>query len=191
MLHPDESFSLVDISRALGVSSPTVMREVDRLAAAGLVTEIRSGNQRRVQAHTDNPLFGPLSQLMAVTFGPIPVLTGWLEGVDGVREAYIYGSWAARYDQQPGAVPLDLDVLVIGTTDPDILDDIASIATNRLGREVNIRRIRPTAWDSAADDPFKATVLSRPLVTLIGPTNDGQMGDGARWRGRPARGRRP
>lgn len=167
MLHPEHEASLTEIARATRTSSPTVMREVDRLADAGLVTESRRGNQRLVRAETENPVFGPLAALMAVTFGPIPVLRSLLGAVDGIRAAYVYGSWAARYDQRPGPVPGDIDVLVIGTSDLDDLDEVAVAAGERLGREVNIRRVRPDAWDQADDDPFKATVTSRPMVTLL------------------------
>lgn len=168
MLHPEDEFSLVEIGRAVGVSGPTVMREVDRLAAAGLVRHTRRGNQRLVRAETHSPVFGPLSALMAVTFGPVPVLRELLADVPGVRQAWIYGSWASRYVQQPGPVPEDIDVLVVGTADPDALDEVAHIATGRLGREVSIRRVRPQAWEAADTDPFKATVTSRPMVALIG-----------------------
>ena len=167
MLHPDEAFSLVEIGRAVGVSGSTVMREVDRLAGAGLVREVRRGNQRLVQADTDNAVFAPLAQLMAVTFGPIPVLRELLGPVQGVSEAYIYGSWASRYAQQQGPVPGDIDVLVVGTADPDELDALAETASGRLGRDVNIRRVRPAVWDEADADPFKATVTSRPMITLV------------------------
>jgi hypothetical protein len=129
---------------------------------------VRRGNQRLVSADTANPVFGPLAGLMAVTFGPVPVLRQLLTEVPGVRDAWIYGSWAARYDQQPGPVPEDIDVLVVGTADPDLLDDLAQTAGGRLGREVNIRRVRPAAWDGADSDPFKVTVTSRPMVALVG-----------------------
>ena len=168
MLHPEQEASLTEIARATQTSSPTVMREVDRLAAAGLVRESRRGNQRLVRADTDNPVYEPLAALMAVTFGPIPMIRSLLGTVDGIHEAYIYGSWAARYDQHPGPVPGDIDVLVIGTADLDQLDDVAATAAQRLGREVNIRRVRPDAWEGAHDDPFKATVTSRPMVRLMG-----------------------
>lgn len=167
MLHPERSSSLTDIATAVGTSVPTVMREVNRLADAGLVRQVRRGNTRMVEAHTDNAVFAPLAQLMAVTYGPIPVLSEMLGAVDGVREAYIYGSWAARYAAQPGRVPQDIDVLVIGTADLEVLDDVAARAGNRLGREVNVRRVRPMVWDTDDDDPFKATVKARPLVTLV------------------------
>jgi len=167
MLHPDEAFSLVEIGRAVGVSPSTVMREVDRLAGAGLVREVRRGNQRMVQAATDTVVFGPLAQLMAVTFGPLPVLRELLAPVKGVREAYVYGSWAARYAQKKGPVPGDIDVLVVGTADLDELDAVAEGARSRLGREVTIRRVRPAVWDEADTDPFKATVTSRPMIPLV------------------------
>jgi DNA-binding transcriptional ArsR family regulator len=168
LLHPEEEFSLAEISRAVGVSGPTVMREVDRLAEAGLIREVRRGNQRLVRVDTANPVFEPLADLMAVTFGPLPVLRELLADLTGVREAWIYGSWAARYAQQPGPVPGDIDVLVVGAADLDALDEVAEAAGQRLGREVNIRRVRPSAWDAAAADPFKTTVTSRPMVALIG-----------------------
>ena len=168
MLHPDAEHSLVEIAQAVGTSPATVMREVDRLAAAGLLRERRQGNQRLVRAETDNAVFPPLASLMAATFGPVPVLRELLRQVDGVREAYIYGSWAARYHEQPGPVPVDIDVLVVGTADLDDLESAGREATRRLGREVNVRRVRPSAWDSADDDPFKTTVMARPLVHLVG-----------------------
>lgn len=167
MLHPEDESSLTEIARATNTSGATVMREVDRLADAGLIRESRRGNQRLVSADTDNPVFGPLAALMAVTFGPIPVLRNLLGNVAGIRDAFIYGSWAARYEQRPGPVPGDIDVLVVGTADLDELDEIAALAGERLGREVSIRRVRPDAWDQAHDDAFKATVTARPTVTLI------------------------
>lgn len=168
MLHPEQEFSLAEIARAVGVSGPTVMREVDRLARAGLVREMRRGNQRLVRAETASVVFGPLAALMTVTFGPPPVLRELLAGVPGVRQAWIYGSWAARYAQQPGPVPEDIDVLVVGSADLDVLDEVAQEAGSRLGREVSIRRVRPAVWDAADDDTFKATVTSRPMVAVVG-----------------------
>lgn len=167
MLHPEAEESLTEIADHVGVSAPTVMREVNRLVDAGLVRQRQRGNTRLVQALTDNATYRPLADLMAVTFGPVPVLTELLSSVSGVQEAFIYGSWAARYHQQPGPVPADIDVLVIGTANPDDLEDVAAAATTRLGREVNIRRIRSSTWHAETEDPFRTTVLSRPTVQLI------------------------
>lgn len=166
-LHPDTPITLTDLAQRVNTSVPTAMREVNRLAKAGLLVEERIGATRHVRPNTTTPLFRPLADLMSVTYGPVPVLSEMLTGVEGVREAFIYGSWAARYTDHPGRVPADLDVLVVGTADPDTLFDIAEAATRRLGREVNIRKVLPRDWDQPnPQDSFLAEVKSRPLVAL-------------------------
>jgi len=168
VLHPENEYSLVEIAEHVGVSPATVMREVDRLADAGLVTETRRGNTRLVKAAQDNPVFRPLAELMAATFGPVPVLKELLAGLDGVEEAFIYGSYADRYEGNAGRVPNDVDVIVVGSTDADELFDVEERASRALGREVNIRKVRPAAWrDESSKDSFRETVLSRPMIALI------------------------
>lgn len=92
-------------------------------------------------------------------------MTRSLAGLEGTDRAFIYGSWAARYNGEPGPVPADVDLLVIGDVDPDDLDERAQSAETELRREINIRRIRLSTWDGQ-DDPSVATVRSRPLVEL-------------------------
>lgn len=133
----------------------------------GLVREVRRGQARLIRAETSGPVSRPLTDLLAVTYGPQPVLADLLSGVAGVKEAYIYGSWAARYLGEPGPVPHDVDVLVVGTADRDNLYDIAREAEGRLGREVNINAISPKYWEAPDPaDSFMRHVRERPLVNL-------------------------
>jgi predicted nucleotidyltransferase len=141
--------------------------ETDRLVTAGLVREARRGQARLIRAETSGPVSRPLTDLLAVTYGPLPVLTDLLADVEGIAEAYIYGSWAARYSGEPGAAPADVDVLVIGTSEPDDLDEVAEQAQRTLRRPVNIRRVRPETWGAASPtDPFLQSVKTRPLVSI-------------------------
>jgi len=124
-----------------------------------------------IRAVTDSLLSRPLTDLLAVTYGPLPVLADLIAGVEGITEAYIYGSWAARYSGEPGPAPTDVDVLVVGAADPDDLDEVAEKAQITLRRPVNIRRIRPDTWNAShPTDPFIKSVKSRPLVTIVGST---------------------
>lgn len=166
-LHPEREYSLTDIATTIGVSVKAVHHEASRLTAAGLTQDRRYGNLRLLRATTDGILSRPLTDLLLVTYGPLPVLSEALANVDGIEEAYIYGSWAARYRGEPGTPPADVDVLVIGEADPDILDETAAEARNRLRRAVNIRRVQPRIWQHPDPaDPFLASIKSRPLVPL-------------------------
>jgi|SRR5680860_63924 len=166
-LHPDQQTTIVSLARRLGTSAPTVMREANRLRDAGLIIETRIGATRHIRADTDTVIFRSLADLMAVTYGPVPVLTELLAPLTGIDEVLIYGSWAARYHQHPGDVPNDIDVLVIGKPDPDDLFEAAQVASERLGREVNVHRISKAAWqDPNGKDPFITSVRERPQVAL-------------------------
>lgn len=166
-LHPDRDYSLTEAAALVGASVKAVHTEASRLIAAGFVSDSRRGNVRLLRAVTDSPVSRPLTDLLAVTYGPLAVLNDLLADVDGVSLAFIYGSWAARYLGEPGPVPGDVDVLVVGTTDRDELDEIARAAQDRLGRPVNVRRVRPAAWASPDPaDAFLTSVRERPLVPL-------------------------
>lgn len=170
-LAPQSEQSLSEIADRAGASVSTVTREVDRLEEAGLAQSRRRGNQRLVRSVTDSVVHQPLMDLLAVTFGPPAVLRDALTTVAGIERAFIYGSWAARYADRSGSVPEDIDLLVIGTPDRHELADVVAEVEKVLRREVNIRRVTPAAW-AADESPFKKTVLSRPMVPVIGAPDD-------------------
>jgi predicted nucleotidyltransferase len=166
-LHPEREYSLTEAAALIGVSVKTVHTEATRLVAAGFVSDSRRGNVRLVRAVTGTPVSQPLTDLLAVTYGPLPVLADLLAGADGVSAAFIYGSWAARYSGESGPVPHDIDVLVVGAADRDDLEEIARAAQDRLGRPVSIRRISPVAWAATGShDAFLTSVRQRPLVEI-------------------------
>lgn len=166
-LHPDRDYSLTEAGKAIGASPKVMSTETDRLVTAGLVRDARRGQTRLIRAVTSGPVSRPLTDLLAVTYGPLPILSDLLSGVAGVEQAYIYGSWAARYLGEPGPVPHDVDVLVVGSADEDNLYDVARQAEDRLGREVSISAVSPQYWEAPDPaDSFMRHVRERPLVRL-------------------------
>jgi len=167
-LHPEDEYSLTEAAAAIGANTNAVHYEAVKLTEGGLIRNRKRGNLRLIRAVTDSLLTRPLTDLLAVTYGPLPVLTDLITQNEVIADAYIYGSWAARYGGEPGPVPADVDVLVVGTADLDDLDELAQKAQVTLHRPVNIRRIRPETWNASnPTDPFIRSVKSRPLVTLV------------------------
>lgn len=167
LLHPDSEFSLTEIGQRIGALSTTVHREVDRLVESGMLTDRRIGTARLVRANTSDRLFEPTRALIEATFGPRVVLESLLSNVEGIEEAFIFGSWAARYSGEPGHSPNDIDVLVVGTISRRDLAELAEVAEKTLHLEINMEKISPTVWQNQTD-PFTAALRGRPLVDLLG-----------------------
>lgn len=165
-LHPEAEYSLTETANQIGASVRAVHHEVERLVEAGLVQERRHGNMRLIKA-ADTRLTRPLTELLALTYGPLPVLARELADVGGIDEAFIFGSWARRFDGEPGPPPGDVDVLVVGVSDLDDLDEAARRAEQTLKRSVSITRVLPDRWaDSSSDDGFLTDVRAKPRVSI-------------------------
>lgn len=165
LLGPQEPISLTDLARSTGASVATVQREIERAEAAGVVRSERIGPTRLVRPDPSSPLYRPLTDLLLVAFGPAAVMASEFDGITGIDEAHIFGSWAARYSGEVGSAPNDVDVLVIGDPDRDEVYEAAERAERRLHRPVQVTFRSADEWDNR-DDPFIATVRSRPLVPL-------------------------
>ena len=117
-LHPDRDYTLTEAGRLISASPKVMHTEADRLVTAGLVCEARRGRARLLRAVTTGPVSRPLTDLLAVTYGPLPVLTDLLSAVEGVEQAYIYGSWAARYLLAAAATSPRIPLSLLSLTRP-------------------------------------------------------------------------
>lgn len=163
---PDLELSLTEIAGRTGVPHPSVYREIERAEQAGLVSTRRVGNTRLVRANTASPYYAGLADVLTRAFGVPAVLSEVLQPVSGISEAYVYGSWAARYEGQAGQRPVgDIDVLILGDPDRDQVYEALAAAETRLGRPVQAT-IREADWLTSGSGSFHDTVTSRPLHRL-------------------------
>lgn len=163
---PDRELSLTEISQLTGAPHPSAYREVQRAEQAGLVTTRKVGNTRLVRADTSSPYYAGLADVLTRAFGVPAVLADALRPVNGIDEAYIYGSWAARHAGEPGRRPVgDIDVLVLGTPDRDQLYQALGLAEGKLGRQVQAT-VRDADWLNSGSGSFHESVTSRPLLKL-------------------------
>jgi len=165
VLTTDKGLSAAELARDLGEPEPTVFRETRRLLQSGLFRGERVGRALVLRAAEDNPATAPLRPLLVLTYGPSLLVTQALIGLAGIDQAYIHGSWAARFDGEPGGPPGDVDVLIVGETDRRAVDDALNGIETTVGREVNVTYVTQERWRNT-DDPFIGAVRSRPLVSL-------------------------
>jgi hypothetical protein len=164
-LEPERHFTMPELVERSSRPQPTVAREVGRLIEAGLLeTQLRSG-RRSVWANTTSPIFDELHSILLKTIGPKAVLETQLRGLPGVDLALIYGSWARRYHGEPGPLPQDVELMVIGTADVGEVRAEAERASRTLGRDVNVTLLTPEEWGKSPTG-FVAHLKSEPLVEL-------------------------
>ena len=157
--------TISDLARDLGKPLATVHREVVRLEAAGVLVTGRVGRARTVAANEANPAINPLRELVTIVFGPKPVIAVAFQHVDKVHDLLIFGSWAARYQGQPGPPPGAVELLVVGTPDRSAVEHAAATASKQLGRTVTPTVVSAQRW-AEARQPFLQELARGPLVRV-------------------------
>jgi DNA-binding transcriptional ArsR family regulator len=169
LLREEESLeSVSQLALKLKLASSTVQRDVELLEQTGIVRSRRSGKTRVVSTDPDCPSLGELRALFEKVYGPPQIISELLAGVSGLSEAFIFGSWAARYHGEEGPAPGDIDLLVIGEEqklDANRVYESARTASERLGREVNVSIVSEDEWCNDHSG-FLDTIRERPLLRL-------------------------
>jgi predicted nucleotidyltransferase len=165
---PDRRFQSAEIIRLAGSGTGAVHRQLQRLAATGLATATREGNQKYYQANRDSPVYAELHGLIVKTVGVVEPLRAALAPLrDRILAAFVYGSIAKGSDHARS----DLDLLVVG--DKLAYADVYALlqrAEERLARPVNPTVMSPSEWKQkrARRDSFVARVAAQSKLFVIG-----------------------
>jgi predicted nucleotidyltransferase len=93
----ERSFYANEIVRAARAGVGAVQRELEGLAAAGLVTVTRLGNQKHYQANRGSPIFDELRSIVAKVLAPVDATAGPAAPVlQQPRAQYVVGARPAR-----------------------------------------------------------------------------------------------
>jgi hypothetical protein len=176
LVDPEASYSLTDLVAWSKTSMPTVLREIHRAEAAGIVTTEKVGPTRLVRANPAHPLYDAVQRLVLATYGPPAIVAEEFADIDGVVAVLLFGSWAARYSGQAGRAPNDIDVLVIGNPDRDAVDDAAACAERRIGLPVQATVRTRDQWESRSES-FIREFRARPIVAVLVPDDDAEAAD--------------
>ena len=165
---PARAFHLKELMRLTGLGSASVQREVGRLFDAGLVTDARIGNVRRVRANPSSPVFAELTSLVQKTLGVMPVIAeALLPLADRIAFAAVYGAIAKRSEH----VDSDVDVMIVSDSlsFAEVMVSLAA-AQDRLSRVINptIYTAAEFATRRAQADSFVNRVLAQPYDGVAG-----------------------
>jgi DNA-binding transcriptional ArsR family regulator len=161
----DTELSIGELAARAGVAQATVSREVARLAEHGLVVTRMVGRTKLVAANWGLSWASELRSILTQTVGVLGLLAASLSRVDGIDEAFVFGSWASRYEGEPGAAPRDVDVVVVGDVEYGDVRKACAKVERELAVEVNAVVVDTARW-KARKDAFVRDVRSKPLVPI-------------------------
>ncbi len=164
--NPTTRHHLRDLAERLSVDPSNLSKELSRLERDGLFRSEVSGRQKYFQLDREYPLFNEVRSIIGKTIGAVPRLAESLKKIDGIEEAYLYGSFARN--QQDAAS--DVDILVIGKPESDTLAVIVQKLDRQLGREINYTVLTRKELESrrGRKDAFLENVWRNKRVLLVG-----------------------
>jgi len=169
---PDRRFQSAELIRLAHSGTGAVHRQLRRLAEAGWVTVLRTGNQKHYQANRAKPAFAELHGLIVKTVGIVePLRRALTAKAKDIRAAFVYGSLAKGTDKAGS----DIDVMVISERlgYQDLFEALQS-AERVLARPVNPNVMSLAEWRSkrAKKDSFAARIASQPRLFVIGSDDE-------------------
>jgi len=110
-LNEKERVYINEMARQIEEEPKNVHRILLRLEESGLLVSEFSGRERYFSANTKSPLYKEFKTIFLKTAGIEHSLKNELKKIAGLKEAYIYGSYASgKY--KPGS---DIDLLLVGS----------------------------------------------------------------------------
>jgi len=165
--NPSARLHLLDLAGRLDIDPANLSKELRRLEIEGLFRSEVSGRQKYFQLNRDYPLFAELRSIVSKTVGAPSLIAQSLKKMEGIEEAYLYGSFASN--QQDAAS--DIDVLVVGAPPGEALAEAMRKIERQLGREVSYTVLTRKELNArrARKDTFLENVWHNKRVSLIGP----------------------
>lgn len=171
LLSPERSWYLSELATHLKTSPSSLQRELETLAASGILQRRQEGRRTYYRAETASPIFVELRDLFSKTAGVVPLLQAELDEFGHqITWAAIYGSIARGQEHAHS----DIDLLLVGRVGmPELLPALQRVE-RQFGREVNVTRYSEDEFRAKRDSEnhFLNSILKSKLITIVGSPDE-------------------
>ncbi len=164
-INPHEELYINELSRKLGLDKRNLVKKLKELEKDGILKSQTKGNLKLYSINESYPLYEEFKKIFLKTIGIEDKLRRILKEVNGIRDAYIYGSYAKNKMD----LHSDIDLLIIGDHEIRLLQK----KLNNLQKEID-REINPVNMDEReykkrirTEDLFILEVLKEKHIKII------------------------
>lgn len=169
LLSSDREYHIRELSRIIDISPIYVQKELKNLQSLGLLTSRKQGNMVLYVLDKSSTISDDLKRIFLKTE---VVGTEILKSLDKskIQYALIYGSFAKGVETTKS----DIDLLVIGDIDEDVLLKSVSKAEGKVGREISYVLWTPKEFAQKARQkiPLLLEILKTDVVMIIGEQHE-------------------
>jgi len=163
-LNPHDTLFVGELVEKLCLDKRNLVKKLKELEKEGLLTCERKGNLKLYTINVKYPLYKEYKNLVLKTVGVEEKLRQIVGRIDGIKNAYIYGSYA----RDELSAHSDIDILIVGCHDLVQLQKKISNLQKKIGREINMINmgIKEFALRKKRKDPFIMETLKEKHIEI-------------------------
>jgi len=164
-LNPDAKYYINELANILSLDPKNVYLKLKELEKEGILDSEFRGKERYFSLAKNYPLLDNYRQIFLKTFGLEQKLKHIIDGIQGVEEAYIYGSYASNKMDSSS----DIDMLLVGSHSTMELQKIINRLQKETGREFNIINLNKKEFEKMKKDKdqFISNIFKGTIIKLL------------------------
>ena len=168
---PDKEYYTRQLASMHEMSVGTLHREIKKLLSAGILNVREVGNIKLFSLNKQNPVYEDLKNIISKTEGVIKLVKDAVCRVEGVKVAFIYGSFAKGDERHDS----DIDIFLIGDSidENELILGISDLE-KKLFKEINYTRYTESEYktEKKKKNSFILEVINGKKTFIKGGEND-------------------
>lgn len=167
---PNKKYYLRELERILEISVGNIRRELLSLEKSSIFKREEIGKQVYYYLNKESPIFEEFKKIVSKTIGVEGTLKKVLQKIKDIDIAFIYGSFACQKEDSLS----DIDLMIIGKPNENILISKISLVEDELRREINYSIFSPEDFKKGLKkkDVFLEEITANPKLFIIGDQNE-------------------
>ena len=164
-INPQQSLYINELWRKLQLDKRNLVKKINELEREGILRHDTRGNLKLYSINKNYHFYGEYKKIIMKTTGFDKQLRDAVDQTKGVKEAYIYGSYAKN---KIGSYS-DIDLLVVGNHSIAELQRKLNKLQSDISREINVINIGEKEFKKRIKDrdPFFLSILKQKHIKIV------------------------